>query len=58
MPSMISASSIADSGVFGAGFSTTGAPTAMAGATLWATRFSGKLNGEIASTGPFGTRRM
>jgi hypothetical protein len=34
-----------------------GAPTAMAGATLCATRFSGKLNGAMPSTGPRGTRR-
>ena len=53
----ISPSLSADNGVFGAGFTTTGAPTAIAGATLWATRFSGKLNGEMASTGPLGTCR-
>ncbi len=52
-----SPSSSADSGVLGAGLSTTGAPTAIAGATLCATRLSGKLNGLIASTGPLGTRR-
>lgn len=34
-----------------------GAPTAIAGATLCATRFSGKLNGAIPSTGPRRTRR-
>ena len=57
MLSSSSPSSSADSGVLGAGLSTTGAPTAIAGATLWATRLSGKLNGLIASTGPLGTRR-
>ena len=30
----------------------------MAGASLWATRFSGKLNGEMAATTPIGTRRV
>ena len=41
----------------GAGLSTIGAPTAIAGATLWATRLSGKLNGAMPSTGPRGARR-
>ena len=36
---------MADNGVWLAGFSTTGQPAAIAGASLWATRFSGKLNG-------------
>ncbi len=52
-----SASNRDDSGVFGAGLTMIGAPTASAGATLCATRFSGKLNGVIPSTGPRGTRR-
>ena len=52
-----SPSSNADSGVAGAGFTTIGAPTASAGATLCATRFSGKLNGLIPSTGPRANRR-
>ena len=43
----ISPSSSAVSGVAGAGLSTIGAPTAIAGATLCATRLSGKLNGEM-----------
>src|SRR4051812_48160812 len=43
----ISPSSRAVSGVAGAGLTTIGAPTATAGATLWATRLSGKLNGAI-----------
>ncbi len=51
----IEPSSRAVSGVLGAGLTTIGAPTAMAGATLCATRFSGKLNGEMPSTGPLGT---
>ena len=52
------ASAIADSGVCDAGFSTIGQPAAIAGATLWATRFSGKLNGLIAPTTPIGTRSV
>ena len=43
------------SGVAEAGFSTTGQPAATAGAILWHTRLSGKLNGEIAATTPTGT---
>ena len=46
----------AESGVAVAGFSTTGQPAASAGATLWATRLSGKLNGLIAATTPIGRR--
>ena len=46
----------AESGVADAGFSTTAQPAASAGATLCATRLSGKLNGEIAPTTPIGTR--
>src|SRR6185295_8294382 len=46
----------ADSGVVDAGLSTTGQPAARAGATLCATRLSGKLNGEIAPTIPIGSR--
>ncbi len=45
-------------GVWLAGFSTTGQPAAMAGASLWATRLSGKLNGLIAPTTPIGTRSV
>ena len=41
----------------GAGLMMIGAPTAIAGATLCAVRFSGKLNGAIPSTGPIGKRR-
>ena len=47
-----------DSGVAGAGLRMIGAPTAMAGATLWAHRFSGKLNGAMPRTGPRGKRRV
>ena len=50
-----SASSSAESGVCDAGFSTTAQPAARAGATLWATRLKGKLNGEMAPTTPIGT---
>jgi hypothetical protein len=54
---MISPSSSAVSGVAGAGLTRMGAPTAIAGATLCATRFSGKLNGAMPRTGPRGKRR-
>ena len=54
----ISPSTNALKGVLGAGFTIIGAPTAIAGATLCATKFIGKLNGEIPSTGPCGNRRM
>lgn len=47
-----------DSGVAGAGLRMIGAPAAIAGATLWAHRFSGKLNGAMPSTTPFGKRRV
>ena len=46
----------AESGVFSAGLSTTGHPAAIAGASLWATRLSGKLKGLIAPTTPTGSR--
>src|SRR3712207_5475593 len=52
-----SPSSSADSGVAGASLTTIGAPAAIAGTTLCATRLSGKLNGAMPSTGPRGTRR-
>ncbi len=52
-----SPSSSADSGVRGAGLTMIGAPAAIAGAILCATRFSGKLNGAMPSTGPRATRR-
>ena len=47
---------IAPKGVRLAGFITKGQPIAMAGAILWAARFSGKLNGEMKLHGPIGTR--
>src|SRR5690606_2562845 len=50
------ASRNAVSGVCGAGLSTTGQPAAIAGASLWATVLSGKLNGVIAATTPTGSR--
>ena len=52
------ASSSADRGVEDAGLSTTGQPAAIAGASLWATRLRGKLNGEMAPTTPIGSRTM
>ena len=53
-----SASRSAENGVCDAGFSTTAQPAASAGAILWATRLSGKLNGEIAPTTPIGRRSV
>ena len=53
-----SPSSRAVIGVAGAGLMMIGAPTANAGATLCATRFSGKLKGAMPKTGPLGKRRM
>ena len=43
-----STSAMDENGVWLAGFCTTAQPAAMAGASLWATRFSGKLNGVMA----------
>ena len=48
----------AESGVCEAGLRTTAQPAASAGASLCATRLSGKLNGEIAPTTPTGSRRV
>ena len=42
-------------GVLLAGFRTKAQPAAIAGATLCAARFSGKLNGDIKEQGPIGT---
>ncbi len=53
-----SARVIAEIGVCDAGFRTTGQPAAIAGATLCATRLSGKLNGLIAPTTPIGRRSV
>ena len=53
-----SARSSADSGVCDAGLRTTAQPAASAGATLWATRLNGKLNGEIAPMTPIGMRSV
>ena len=46
------------SGSFDGGLRTIEQPAAIAGASLCATRLSGKLNGEIAATGPIGNRRV
>ena len=46
----------APNGVKLAGLSTNGQPTASAAATLWATRFKGKLKGEMKEQGPIATR--
>jgi hypothetical protein len=54
---MTSASSSDVSGVCGAGFKTVVQPAAIAGATLCATKFSGKLNGVMARIGPSAKRR-
>ena len=40
------------------GLTTIVLPVASAGATLWAIRLSGKLNGEMPATGPRGNRRV
>ena len=56
--SSISVSFRAERGVSEAGLMITALPPAMAGPTLWQTRFSGKLNGEIAATTPTGTRSV
>ena len=53
-----SASRSAESGVWLAGLSTTAQPAASAGASLWATRLSGKLKGLIAPTIPIGRRSV
>ena len=44
-------------GVCGSGLSSTALPSASAGATARVDRISGKLNGEITPTTPWGTRR-
>ena len=54
----ISAMISAPIGVFSAGLSTNGQPAAIAGATLCATRLSGKLNGVMKLHAPTGTRRV
>ena len=56
--SMISATASMTSGSLDGGFSTIGLPEAIAGASLWAARFSGKLNGLMAAIGPMGKRRV
>ena len=55
---MISATVSIVSGSLDGGLSTIGLPLAIAGATLWAARLSGKLNGLIAAIGPIGKRRV
>ena len=52
----ISAKRRAAPGACGGGLTITLAPTARAGATLCATRFSGKLNGAMARIGPRGVQ--
>ena len=42
------------SGSFDGGLSTMLQPAAIAGATLWAARLSGKLKGLMPATGPMG----
>ncbi len=56
--SMISATVSMTSGSLDGGLRTIGLPEAIAGATLWAARLSGKLNGLIAAIGPIGNRRV
>ena len=45
-------------GSFDGGLRTIEQPAAIAGASLWAARLSGKLNGLIAATGPIGKGRV
>ncbi len=56
--SMISATASIVSGSLDGGLSTIGLPLAIAGATLWAARLSGKLNGLMPAIGPIGKRRV
>ena len=56
--SMISATASIVSGSLEGGLSTIVLPDAIAGATLWAARLSGKLNGLIPAIGPIGKRRV
>ena len=56
--SMISATASIVSGSLDGGLRTIGLPLAMAGATLWAARLSGKLNGLMPAIGPIGKRRV
>ena len=56
--SSTSVSLSADNGVSLAGLMTTELPAAIAGPTLCATRFNGKLNGDMATTMPTGTRTV
>ena len=56
--SMISATASIVSGSLDGGLSTIGLPDAIAGASLWAARFSGKLNGLMPAIGPIGKRRV
>ncbi len=55
---MISATVSIVSGSLDGGLRTIEQPAAIAGATLWAARFNGKLNGLIPATGPIGKRRV
>ena len=56
--SMISPTVSIVSGSLDGGLSTIGLPEAIAGATLWAARLSGKLNGLMPAIGPIGKRRV
>ena len=56
--SMISATVSIMSGSLDGGLRTIGLPDAIAGASLCAARFSGKLNGLMAAIGPIGNRRV
>jgi hypothetical protein len=55
---MISATVSMTSGSLDGGLRTIGLPLAIAGASLCAARFSGKLNGLMAAIGPIGNRRV
>ena len=56
--SMISATVSIVSGSLDGGLSTIGLPDAIAGDSLCAARFNGKLNGLMAAIGPIGKRRV
>ncbi len=56
--SMISATVSITSGSLDGGLRTMGLPDAIAGDTLWAARFNGKLKGLMPAIGPIGKRRV
>ncbi len=57
-PSMISVSSVAESGLHSAGLCTTVQPAASAGAIFQVESMNGVFHGVITPTGPIGWRRV